>query len=890
MRVIEDMYDARFIHEKNHSARKEEKLQKSKASNSLDLSIEEDSNINNFPVFVVQRLTTVVGLKSLTDQIGWDLLCNIDRNYKEYPEIETFKHFLQEKFNNDDLLFFLYVRSIISKILRINFSARWILVHGPERQPKTLYLTYSECIQISHKIFGISYSKIRKQFLASITSSKKLIGMINKKGEDTRKIDVRDILHLSTMGFRRSQAGLDMPHGRDYKKSANYDNNNDDNNDINNKKNNNDKNNNSVGNYHIKNNGRKNDSDYVRNQSTSSGMSNYNDSVAHSASFSNNVSLSGSGGISPSSNGFDFSSPNPSQNHRKKNILNSKNSTSSNSTKKLDESKRDDADITWTDSVKNLRRKNTGSTSDNSPMYTPGMSVSEDENQNCDDVDFTWSQVYKNVRDVNSTDNSPCYSSRLEEQDNNQRDGMDFTWGEVFMSSKGDDIIELCESPGKRRRPKDNNYDNYNNNNSSNDNYNSNKYEISSNDEIDYTYNEAFKDIMGKNNMTGKNHAGRLRLNGNNPLQKNEKENKEVNGKGKGKEKVEKNGNNIEKGGSYNENDVEKDFSYSHAFQDFADKDVVRGRSPARVRNSQNPTYAREMIKEKLDDNYDNTDFTYSQAFKDGSGKEKDIMKNSISPPRLRKPLKSIDESYSHVQKSTDDNTKESNDVDFTYSQAFNNVRDKDNVPSCHSPSKKVINSDSPKRKKNSVWSDVDSDSDNGNKIDKNKQKKKLEKSDKDDKRKHIDNVVDDEEEGEVHGRGRGSERGRERGSENKLKSSKESSDIEKQHNPANDRLIERDITSPKTCNIHVPENKNNINNNDIKSKLNSSDSRDADTADDNLKNKRRNSLSNDSTGKIVKNKKIEEKSRRVTVSPKVCQYLLYCTAHTFNIIFLFMI
>lgn len=59
-----------------------------------------------------------------TMEIGWDLLCNIDRYHKDYLEIETFKLFLQEQFSDDDLLFYLYVRSIVSKILVINFSAR----------------------------------------------------------------------------------------------------------------------------------------------------------------------------------------------------------------------------------------------------------------------------------------------------------------------------------------------------------------------------------------------------------------------------------------------------------------------------------------------------------------------------------------------------------------------------------------------------------------------------------------------------------------------------------------------------------------------------------------------------------------------------------------------
>ena len=210
MRIIEDMYDARFIHEKNHVLRRETKLQRVQSSGSIDVSLADDQFWSSFPVFVVQRLTTVVGLKNLTDQTGWDLLCNIDRNYKEFSEIETFKNFLQEQHSEEDLLFFLYVRSIIAKILKVNFSARWILVHGPERQPKTLFLTFLECIQISFKVFGASNCDLGREFLSSIIASKKLVGKLCKredtrKVEDTRKIDVRDVLHLATLGYRKSQ-------------------------------------------------------------------------------------------------------------------------------------------------------------------------------------------------------------------------------------------------------------------------------------------------------------------------------------------------------------------------------------------------------------------------------------------------------------------------------------------------------------------------------------------------------------------------------------------------------------------------------------------------------------------------------------------------------------
>ena len=52
-----------------------------------------------FPVFVVRRLSMVMGLKKVVDQNSWDLLGNIDRLRKDYLEVEVFARFLQELYD-----------------------------------------------------------------------------------------------------------------------------------------------------------------------------------------------------------------------------------------------------------------------------------------------------------------------------------------------------------------------------------------------------------------------------------------------------------------------------------------------------------------------------------------------------------------------------------------------------------------------------------------------------------------------------------------------------------------------------------------------------------------------------------------------------------------------
>ena len=815
MRVIEDMYDARFVHEKNHSARREEKLQKAKASNTFDSSIEDDSSGNSFPVFVVQRLTTVVGLKSLTDQIGWDLIFNIDRSYKAYAEVETFKHFLQEMFNDDDLLFFLYVRSIISKMLRVNFSSRWILVHGADRQPKALFLTFSECVQLSHKIFGKNCSKIRKQFIASIIASKKLIGVMNKK-EDTRKIDVRDMLHLSTTGFRRAQAGLDMPSERYYEALNDND---DSNNWSMNYRNRHDK---TKSNSLEK---RKNSPDYMRNQSTDN---------------MRNLSTSTSGAVTPSSNGFDFSSPNLRRD-RKKDIVSTDNTPPNVLATKMGNQRRNGSDQTWTDSNKNGRGKG-GVSTGQSPVYTPGISISEDDHSGSEEVevDFTWSEAFKKVRDgdITSTDDSPCYTSRLS-GNHTQPDGIDFTWSQAFINEKNNDIIETCESPGKKSRmlKKSDHF------------FIKENIGMPSNDDIDFSYNEAYKDIMENENIRGQSPSKRSKSSENN-ISKKENKDSMKHGKMKNEKKIEK-------------NESFDNFSYNEAFKNISEKDFVRGKSPARLRSSPIPSpRQREQISSKSQSNEDYSgggDFTYNEAFKEGSGKG---TIRGVSPARVRQPLKTSEKTSTDVQRSLDENENENQDnTDFTYSQAFKGVRAKndvrDDVRTSRSPARDRNQSDSPKELNTSVWNDVGHESEtNSEKDDKKKKKKKVEKGEKSRGRRSVDDTTDGEK-GEIRGRGRGSESDR-------RNSNKESSFF----SPSGTRNDDNEY-----YNHH-----------------NSVENRDKDISEE-TEAKRRKSVSSGSTGKTPKrksdSKKNKDKSRRVTVSPKVCLYLFIYT-HLNLFIYLF--
>lgn len=76
MKIVEDIYDHRFSLEKNDIEREEE-------SPSFDLML------LIFPVFVVRRVGTNVGLKTIVDQTCWDLVYNVNLYRKDYLELEV---------------------------------------------------------------------------------------------------------------------------------------------------------------------------------------------------------------------------------------------------------------------------------------------------------------------------------------------------------------------------------------------------------------------------------------------------------------------------------------------------------------------------------------------------------------------------------------------------------------------------------------------------------------------------------------------------------------------------------------------------------------------------------------------------------------------------------
>ena len=195
MRLVEDFYDARFTAEK--------------------INVERDPNqvssapMDSFPIFVVKQLCTLVGLKPIVDQFCWDLLYNAHIYRRDFLEMEIFMRFVQEFYDNDDLLFFLYARSVVAKTLRLNYKRRWCTTDGPGRGPKALWMSFKEAVAVSKVIFGVNEDNraLLTDFMSLVMPN--LVGQKTEK-VDSRRIDITQFLHLAVVGYHQFQAEESM--------------------------------------------------------------------------------------------------------------------------------------------------------------------------------------------------------------------------------------------------------------------------------------------------------------------------------------------------------------------------------------------------------------------------------------------------------------------------------------------------------------------------------------------------------------------------------------------------------------------------------------------------------------------------------------------------------
>jgi len=91
--------------------------------------------------------------KPFVDQNALDLLLSLDFYKKDYKDIDIFSKFINEEYDSDDLIFFLFVRSCIEKELKFMFvekakdEMKLQYQEEKENMDNDIYLNIKTCIK-----------------------------------------------------------------------------------------------------------------------------------------------------------------------------------------------------------------------------------------------------------------------------------------------------------------------------------------------------------------------------------------------------------------------------------------------------------------------------------------------------------------------------------------------------------------------------------------------------------------------------------------------------------------------------------------------------------------------------------------------------------------------
>ena len=113
--LIEEIYSKRFNED---STNLKNQFDKRKKINDLKFQIKLN---DSFPDFVYNFLKNKNINKISIDKMCMNFLCSLEYYKSKYEEINNFSYFLSEYYNNDDLIFFLFVRNCIEKEIGLNF-------------------------------------------------------------------------------------------------------------------------------------------------------------------------------------------------------------------------------------------------------------------------------------------------------------------------------------------------------------------------------------------------------------------------------------------------------------------------------------------------------------------------------------------------------------------------------------------------------------------------------------------------------------------------------------------------------------------------------------------------------------------------------------------------
>lgn len=159
--LIEEIYSIRFIQDSNNLKNQ--------------LLNERSINLNNpFPIFLYDYFVNKYVKKAIIDQQALNLLLSIEYFKEANKDIEIFAKLLNEEYDNDDLVFFLFVRSCIEKETGIMFLEKAQdeinIQHMEEKDfiDTEIYLNTKLCLNIATTIFGEDEKLLIKSFMNKI--------------------------------------------------------------------------------------------------------------------------------------------------------------------------------------------------------------------------------------------------------------------------------------------------------------------------------------------------------------------------------------------------------------------------------------------------------------------------------------------------------------------------------------------------------------------------------------------------------------------------------------------------------------------------------------------------------------------------------------------------
>ena len=201
MRLVEDIYDVRFVHDQQDLAHEED---------FDDPRAERLSNL--FPVFVVDYFSKRYGLRNLVEQTCAELVANVELLRADFSEVEVFARFLEESYDADDLLFFLYVRSVLQKALNVSLRNRWNTDASRIQRdgPAQLFMRYRECVAVARAVYESETSTMSRNLLALLRQEvhgSRRSGSGSAQG-DTRRINIERFLFLAVQCYHDGDAAV----------------------------------------------------------------------------------------------------------------------------------------------------------------------------------------------------------------------------------------------------------------------------------------------------------------------------------------------------------------------------------------------------------------------------------------------------------------------------------------------------------------------------------------------------------------------------------------------------------------------------------------------------------------------------------------------------------